>query len=646
MNDANGAKSSAPTAEPVSSSHETSPHPAGWLVPAITAVGIVYGDIGTSPLYALKVALADTGHAIPLRQEVFGIVSLIFWALLIVVTLKYVIVVMRADNEGEGGILALLSLATTRKALERRAFPVVVILGVIGAAFIYGDGVITPAISVLSAMEGLKVFAPGLESWIVPMTLGILIGLFSIQSRGTGKIGRLFGPIMITWFVSIGVLGLLEVLRAPAILGALNPLHGITFLMRERSSALMVIGAVFLAVTGAEALYADMGHVGATPLRRAWFALVLPGLMLSYLGQGALVLAKPETAANPFFMLAPDWLGVPLVILATMASIIASQAVISGVFSLTNQAIQMRLLPRMPIRATSGEYRGQIYLGTVNWAQMVGCILVVLIFRTSDDLAGAYGIAVSGTMLVTSFLLFEVIRQRWRWPLAAAILLVGAFASIDLVFFTANVTKFLDGGWFPLLLGAGLAYLMLTWRSGTLEVQKRLEEMSVPFDDFLKSLDEQLVTRIPGCAVVLTRAADYASPVLVQQVRHSRVLHEHVILLTIQPIGRPIVPPRERLQIIELGHGFHRVIAKLGFMQRPDLQNYVKGCVRLGLECAKEEIHYMVAYEHVTRRPRKPHFPVFLWHPFSLMSKTGTRLTDFLQVPEKNVFEVGIKVQI
>jgi len=617
-----------------------------WLPAALTAIGIVYGDIGTSPLYAFQVALGDVGPAGPSPADVLGILSLIFWAIIVVVALKYVTVVMRADNEGEGGILALLSLVMSSKRLDRAPLPLVVVLGVIGAAFIYGDGIITPAISVLSAIEGLDVAAPALKNWILPATVTILIALFALQSRGTGRIGRLFGPVMTLWFIVIGALGLAAILRNPAVLVALNPSYAIQFLAHADHMVFVVVGAAFLALTGAEALYADMGHVGAASIRRAWFGLVLPALALSYFGQGALVLSRPDTAANPFFNLAPEWAAMPLVVLAAVATVIASQALISGAFSLTRQAMQMRLLPRMMIKPTSGQNQGEIYIGAINWALMGGSVIVVLIFRTSGHLAAAYGIAVSAAMLVTSILLFEVVRHRWRWPLPAAIGLVGLFAAVDSVFLAANATKFEEGGWFPLVVGGVLAFLMLVWRSGTLEVQRRMEEMSVPFQSFLESLDRDLVTRIPGCAVVLTRNIDHASPTLVQQMRHNRVIHQHVILMTIQPVGRPVVAARDRLEITDLGRGFHRVVVKLGFMQTADLPAYVKGCVRLGMECAKGDIHYLVAYEHVSRRPRKSYFPPLLWHTFSLMSKTGVRLTDFLQVADKHVFEIGIKVQI
>jgi KUP system potassium uptake protein len=617
-----------------------------WLVPAITAIGVVYGDIGTSPLYALQVALGATGHAQPTPTDVLGIVSLIFWAIIFVVAIKYVTVVMRADNEGEGGILALLSLVTAGRHIDHRGFPLLVVLGIIGAAFIYGDGVITPAISVLSAMEGLDVAAPALSHWVLPLTLIVLVGLFAIQFRGTGQIGGLFGPVMIVWFLVIGVMGLLSILATPAILAALNPLHALRLLVHGGKNLLPVVGAAFLALTGAEALYADMGHVGAPPIRRAWFGLVLPALALSYFGQGALVLRRPEAVENPFFEMAPAWAALPLVILAAMATIIASQALISGAFSMTRQAIQMRLVPRMMIRSTSGRHQGQIYIGGVNWALMVGSIVVVLGFKTSSHLAAAYGIAVSGTMLVTSILLYNVVRRVWHWARLPAIMLIGIFATVDLIFLDANTTKFLDGGWFPLIVGAILAFLMMVWRNGSLEVQRRLDEQTVPLNEFIATVDSQLVTRVPGCAVFVTRAQRNTSPVLVQQVRHNKVLHEDVILMAIEPVGRPVVHARDRLTIEALGHGFHRVTVRLGFLQMPDLPIFVKGCGRLGLLCAKGDVHYYIAYEHVTRRERDPYFPLVLWHVYSLMSKISVRLSDFLKVPDDSVFEIGIKVQI
>ncbi|HTJ63036.1 MAG TPA: KUP/HAK/KT family potassium transporter [Alphaproteobacteria bacterium] len=617
-----------------------------WFIPAVTALGIVYGDIGTSPMYALQVALGSTGHASPTPTDVLGIVSLIFWAIVLIIAFKYVTVVMRADNEGEGGTLTLLSLVLPAQRLRKPGFPILLVLAIVGASFVYGDGVITPAMSVLSAMEGLKVAAPTLSSAVLPLTLIVLVGLFSIQFRGTGKIGGLFGPVMILWFGTIGTLGFIEIMRTPAVLAAVDPRYAIHLLTHGGKNVLAIVGAAFLALTGGEALYADMGHVGAPAIRRAWFAVVMPALLLSYFGQGALILAEPEKASNPFFELAPSWGAIPLVVLAAMASIIASQAMITGAFSLTRQAMQMRLMPRMQIRSTSGRHQGQIYIGAVNWLMMAASISVVLGFRTSNNLAAAYGIAVSGTMLVTSILLYNVVRKRWHWPMLAAGLLCGVLTIIDGTFLHANATKIVEGGWLPLAIGTLLAFLMMVWRSGAIEVQRRLEEMTVPFSEFLASLNEEVVARIPGTAVVFTRAEHHTSPILVQQVRHNQVLHQNIILMTIEPVGRPIVHARERFEITELGHGFHRVIVKIGFLQTPDLPAYVKGLVRLGLKCAKDEIHYLVAYEHVVRKPRHSHFPLFLWHIFSLMTKIGVRLTDFLNVPEDDVFEVGIKVQI
>ncbi len=640
-------QSEAAAVEPAERAHHSN-HASGkkWFLPAVTALGIVYGDIGTSPMYALQVALGSTGHASPTPTDVLGIVSLIFWAIVIIIAFKYVTIVMRADNEGEGGTLTLLSLVLPAQRIRKQGFPILLVLAVIGASFVYGDGVITPAMSVLSAMEGLKVAAPTLSSLVLPLTLIVLVGLFSIQFRGTGEIGSLFGPIMIVWFTTIGALGVVEIVRTPAVLAAVDPRYAIHVLTHGGKTVLAIVGAAFLALTGGEALYADMGHVGAPAIRRAWFAVVMPALLLSYFGQGALILAEPGKASNPFFELAPSWGAIPLVVLAAMASIIASQAMISGAFSLTRQAMQMHLMPRLQIRSTSGRHQGQIYIGAVNWAMMTAAIAVVLGFRTSNNLAAAYGIAVSGTMLVTSILLYNVVRKRWHWPMPAAVALCGVLTVVDATFLHANATKIVEGGWLPLAIGSTLAFLMLTWRSGAIEVQRRLDEMTIPFDEFLAEINEDEIVRVSGCAVVFTRAEHHTSPLLIQQVRHNHVLHENVILMTIEATGRPIVHARERFEITSLEKGFYRVIVKIGFLQTPDLQAYVKGLVRLGLDCAKKDIHYFVAYEHVVRKPRGSHFPLILWHIFSLMAKVGVRLTDFLNVPDDDVFEIGIKVQI
>src|SRR3979409_1527037 len=474
-------------------------HHAGrpWFL-ALTALGVVCGDIGTSPLYAFQVALTGVGHSPPTAADVLGIVSLILWALTIMVSLKYVVFVLRADNDGEGGILALLSLVAADQVAKGAKLPALVLLGVIGAALLYGDGVITPAISVLSAMEGLKLVAPGFEHFIVPATIAVLIGLFVIQQYGTGSIGKLFGPIMVVWFVVIAALGLANIWLAPAILKAVNPAEAAHFLIADPKVSFVVIGAVFLARTGGEALYADMGHVGAAAIRRAWFGLVLPALLLNYFGQGALILSDPSAADNPFYKLAPAWALIPMVILATFATIIASQALISGVFSLTRQAMQMGLSPRANIIPTSGDEAGQIYVPAANWLLMTGTLFTVLLFRSSESLASAYGIAVSGTMLITTILLYRVAVSRWGWKPAIAIPVIAAFGAIDCFFLVSNSFKIVEGGWFPLVIGTVIATLMLTGRKGASEVKQRLAAMSMPLDKFIPYADNEVVGHAPG----------------------------------------------------------------------------------------------------------------------------------------------------
>ncbi len=458
-----------------------------WFL-ALTAVGIVFGDIGTSPLYTFAVTLGATGHAAPTAADVLGITSLILWALMAMVSLKYVVLVLRADNDGEGGILALMSLVVSDRVSNEPAVPLLVLLGIVGAALLYGDGVITPAISVLSAVEGLKLVTPAFEPFVLPVTLAILVGLFMIQRRGTASIGRLFGPIMVTWFAVIGLLGIINIWAAPDILKALNPVEAARFVAANPLVGFAVMGGVFLALTGAEALYADMGHVGPSAIRRAWFGLVLPILLLNYFGQGALVLTDPQAVDSPFYKLAPHWALIPLVGLAAMATVVASQALISGVFSLSRQAIQIGFCPRMQIVPTSSDEAGQIYVPTANWLLMAGTLLVVVLFKTSGSLAGAYGIAVSGTMLITTILLYRVAVTRWKWPQAVAILIFAGFGAVDATFLASNSLKIVDGGWFPIAVGGAMAGLMLCWHRGSALVRSRLQEMSMPLQQFIDNM--------------------------------------------------------------------------------------------------------------------------------------------------------------
>ena len=616
-----------------------------WFL-ALTALGVVYGDIGTSPLYAFQVALTGIGHPVPTAADVVGIVSLIFWALMLMVSLKYVVFVLRADNEGEGGILALLSLVGGDRIANGVKLPVLVLLGIVGAALLYGDGVITPAISVLSAMEGLKLIAPSFGEFIVPVTLVILIGLFMIQRYGTESIGRLFGPVMVIWFVVIAVLGAINIFAAPAIIKAINPAAAGAFLAANPVIAFAVIGAVFLALTGGEALYADMGHVGPAAIRRAWFGLVLPALILNYFGQGALILAKPAAADNPFYRLTPAWALVPMVALAALATIIASQSLISGVFSLTRQAMLMGLCPRARIVPTSSDEAGQIYVPAANWLLMAGTLLTVLMFRTSDNLAAAYGIAVSGTMLTTTILLYRVAVARWAWPPAVAIPIIAAFGTIDATFLVSNSMKFVDGGWFPVLVGGAIAVMMLSWRKGASEVRQRLVAMSMPLDRFLAHADEMVIGRAPGMGVWLTKVEHGASPMLLRHIEHNRVLHETVVLLTFVADRRPRVPFHERHSVKKLGHGFYRIEVKLGFMQTPDIPLSLLHCNTLGFDADLEHRNYYLAHETIVRRAKGSAMGPVTFAIFSFLNRIASRAPDFFKIPQDAIIEVGFRVEI
>jgi KUP system potassium uptake protein len=611
---------------------------------ALTALGVVFGDIGTSPLYAFSVALNATGHGEPTAADVFGVVSLTFWALMLIVSLKYVVFVLRADNEGEGGILALLSLV--EHGGSRFKLPIAVILGVIGASFLYGDGVITPAISVLSAIEGIK-FSPAAANFVVPATLVILVALFAIQYRGTHSVGRLFGPVMVVWFVAIGVLGVVNIYAAPEILTALSPVAAARLAIASPRTLFLVLGGVFLALTGGEALYADMGHVGRPAIRQAWFGLVLPALVLNYLGQGAHVLVDPKAIENPFYSTAPSWALIPLVLLAAVATVIASQALISGVFSMTRQAIQMGLCPRARVVPTSSEEAGQVYVPTANWLLAAGTILVVLMFKTSDNLASAYGIAVSGTMLITTLLLYSVAIRRWNWPPLLAAAVVAGFAAIEALFLAANSLKIVEGGWFPVAVGASIAALMLCWRKGSLEVRQRLYEMSMmPLHRFVAHLDERVIGRAPGLGVWLTKVEHGASPMLLRHLEHNRVFHERVALLSFLPDRRPRVPFHERYTVENVGHGFYRIQIRLGFMQTPDIPLSLRNLEIMGFDADLERKHYYLAHETVVRREKDSAMGPVSFAVFSFLSKISSRAPDFFRIPHDAVIEVGFRVEI
>ena len=552
------------------------------LLLSLAAVGIAFGDIGTSPLYALRESFH--GHGVsPTRENVLGVLSLITWSLLLVVSLKYMLFVLRADNQGEGGILALTSLVTRVNARRGGSKRALVALGLLGGALLYGDGMITPAISVLSAVEGLGVAAPVMEPYVLPLTLLILLLLFGIQRQGTTRVGSAFGPVMLLWFAVLAVLGLRQIILQPGVLAAVDPRHSVSFLAASGRDGFLVVGSVFLVVTGSEALYADIGHFGKRAVRFPWFALVLPALLLNYWGQGALVYAQPHAVSNPFFLLAPEWARLPLVLLATVAAAIASQALISGVFSLTRQAVQLGYSPRMTIRHTSAQVIGQVYVPAVNWALLLACCALVLGFRTSGGLAAAYGIAVSTSMVFTGILLAAVMRERWRWSLSLVVPLAGALLLVDLVFFGSNLLRVAEGGWFPLLIGALVFTLMTTWQRGRQLVRQHLAPSRISFETLRRRLAAEPPVRVPGTAVYMSASPFTVPTALLHNPWHNKVLHERVLFLAVETADTPRVPPRLRVESTHLGAGVHQVIMFYGFIESPDVHRDLR-LVRLAGE--------------------------------------------------------------
>ena len=611
----------------------------------LTALGVVYGDIGTSPLYALRECFAGS-HAIPVSEEnVLGVLSLIIWSLIVTVTIKYLLFVMRADNGGEGGILALVALVRTKAG--KSAHGTLVAIGLFGAALLYGDGMITPAISVLSAVEGLGVATNVFEPFVVPITVVILIGIFLVQHRGTAGIGTVFGPIMIVWFITLALLGLPKIVGSPVVLGAFDPLLGLSFLWHQGLAAFLTLGSVFLSVTGAEALYADMGHFGRRPIRIAWFSLVLPALLVNYLGQGALLLADPSTREHPFFHLAPAWALYPMVVLSTIATVIASQAVISGAFSLTQQAIQLGYSPRFEIHHTSAHEKGQVYIPEINWMLMVATVGLVFGFRTSTNLAAAYGMAVTTTMVITTMLAFVVARERWGWSTPLAATVAGIFVVIDLAFFGANVIKIEYGGWFPLLV-AGIIYaVMSTWHTGRLLVVRRLAETEVPLSRFFADVQQKPPYRVSGTGIFMTARPEGAPPILVHHITHNKVLHEQVILLTVSIVDIPVVDPAQSIEVERLQDGFWRVVARFGFMETPNVPNALDKARQFGLSWDPEDTTFYLAhltlFVHVHGR-----LGMVEWRDklFVFLSRNARRATNFFQIPPDRVVEVGIQLSL
>ena len=624
--------------------HGSAQSATGLLGLAIASIGVVYGDIGTSPLYAFREAVnaAAGPDAMPTPAAVYGVLSLILWALIVIVTLKYVLVLLRADNNGEGGTLTLMALA--RKATGDN-IPLVVMLGIIGASLFFGDALITPAISVLSAIEGLKVVAPSFDHYIVPLTVTILVVLFAVQSRGTAGVASFFGPIMTVWFIAMAVPGLIWILSNPSVLLALSPTYGLLFLSGHGVIGLVTLGAVFLAVTGAEALYADLGHFGRKPIQTAWLALVFPALTCNYLGQGALVLANPTAIENPFFLLYPEMLRLPMVLLATAASVIASQAVITGAYSLTRQAIALGLLPRLEIRHTSAQHEGQIYMPRVNNSILVGVLLLVALFRSSTALASAYGIAVTGTMVVDAILAFIVVHKVWGRSLAWTIAVIVPFIVVDATFLSANLMKVIDGGWFPLTLASVMIVIMCTWRRGSKLLFDKTRRQEMSLDDLVAMLEKKPPQRVPGTAVFLTSDPVSAPTALMHSLKHYKVLHEKNVILSIEIEHRPRVPDGERARMTPVGQTFSRVALRFGYMERPNVPQALGIARKLGWQ-----FDIMSTSFFVSRRKLRPAarsgMPLWQDRLFISLARAANDATDYFQIPTGRVVEVGTQVTI
>ncbi len=620
----------------------------GRLLPlGLAALGVVYGDIGTSPLYALHESFFGLERLPVSPANVLGVLSLIFWSLLLVISVKYLTVVMRADNHGEGGILALMALLSPwhGKADRRRA--ILIGLGVFGAALLYGDGMITPAISVLSAMEGINVAAPHFQHYVIPLTIVVLVLLFAVQHRGTGAVGAVFGPVMLLWFAVLAALGVHGIVQNPVVLLAVEPNRAIHFFLANRLSGFLALGGVFLVVTGGEALYADMGHFGRLPIRLMWFLVVLPALLLNYFGQGAIVMLHPELLQHhPFYQLAPTWARYPLIALATVATVIASQAVISGAFSLARQAVQLGQSPRIRIVQTSPEESGQIYVPALNWLLMIATIGLVLGFRTASHLASAYGVAVTTTMVITTLMMYYIMRERWRWARPLAWLAIGLFLTVDVSFLVGNVLKIPDGGWFPLVVG-GLVYLyMSTWRRGRELVLARMRRSTEPLPSLLARLKKEPPVRVRGTAVFLTPPTQGTPPMLHHHLVHNQVLHDQVVLLTVTTEDMPRVPAAERLEVESLDLNFYRVTVRYGFMQSPNVPVALRLCERLGLNVDMEQVTYYVGRENLIPSDEIPGMSLWREGLFAFMSRNAARATQFFNIPAERVVELGLQVKL
>jgi KUP system potassium uptake protein len=610
----------------------------------IGAIGVVYGDIGTSVLYAVK-EVFGSGHVPFTPQNVYGVLSIFFWTLTVIVSIKYVLLVLRADNNGEGGLIAMLALASQAVKDKPRLRRVLLAVGIFGTSLFYGDGVITPAISVLSAVEGLEVVSPAFKDWVIPLTLLVLLALFAVQKRGTAGIGKFFGPITLVWFGTIAVLGVSHILQHPEILQALSPHHATGFMWNNPGTSFIILGAVVLCVTGAEALYADLGHFGKTPIRLAWYSVVMPALTLNYFGQGALLLARPDAVKNPFYMMAPEWATLPLVVLATMATVIASQALITGAFSVTKQVVQLGYLPRLNLEHTSVKDTGQIYMPAVNWGLFVAIVLAVVMFRSSSNLAAAYGIAVTLDMLITTILTFFVIRYGWGYPLALCIAATGVFFVVDLAFFASNMLKLLQGGWFPLMIGGAIFTLMMTWKRGRTILNEKLKKDAFDLKEFLESVFQAPPVRVPGTAVFLTAEPGTVPNAMLHNLKHNKVLHEHNVFVTVRNHEVPWVGLSKRVEIEPLGHDCWQVILNFGFKNDPDVPEALQTIRTRGCDLEPMSTSYFLSRDVVV--PRLGH-GMAPWREklFAQMHHNAGAAAEFLNLPSNSVVELGSKIEI
>jgi len=627
--------------------HAPDEHPTGKYLASLSlaALGVVYGDIGTSPIYALRESLHGKHGLPPTPENVLGLLSLIVWSLILVISVKYLVFVMRADNCGEGGMIALTALVTPpwERLAGRRAL--LVLIGLFGASLLYGDSMITPAISVLSAVEGLEVATPVFQPYVVPITIAILVILFSVQNRGTATIGAMFGPVMLVWFLVLGALGVMHVIAHPGVLAAVNPVHGVRFFVRNGVAGFLVLGSVFLAVTGGEALYADMGHFGKRPIRFAWFALVLPALLLNYFGQGALVIQDPTAAEHPFFQLAPEWALIPLVVLTTFATVIASQAVISGAFSLTRQAVQLGYLPRVDIEHTSSTHIGQIYIPGLNWLLAIACVGLVLGFRSSSNLAAAYGVAVTTDMVFTTILLAVVAHAQWKWSLPATIAMAASFLVFDLGFWTAGLTKIPSGGWFPLVIAAAVFTIMTTWKKGRAILSERLAESALPIAELPARVAKMGPVRVKGTAVYLTRDPKLVPHALLLNLHHNKVLHERIVFLGMFTGAQAYVREADRVQIEPLSPNVYRVSAHHGFAEDPEVPGVLERCRKMGFEIDPAQTTFFVGRETLLATER-PGMAIWRERLFSRLARNARRATRYFKIPPNRVVELGAEIEL